>query len=87
MAPESQPTKSVPRRVRLAIERNIAEMSPDRTPQPRTPRENLYQRSVETTRPLLGISLFEEKCDLTDADAQEATVRACRSANPGMIIG
>ena len=25
-------------------------------------------------------------CDLTDEDAQEATVRACRSVNPGIII-
>ena len=33
-----------------------------------------------------GVALFNEHCDLTDADAQEATVRACRSANPGIII-
>ena len=32
MVLESQPTKSVPRRVRLAIERNIDEMCPNRTP-------------------------------------------------------
>ena len=32
MVLESQPTKSVPRRVRLAIERNIEEMCPYRNP-------------------------------------------------------
>ena len=86
MALESQPTKSVPRRVRLAIERNIFAMSPDQNPQPRTQRDNLHLRSVETSRPLRGIALFDGKHDLTDADAQEATVRTCRSANPGIII-
>ena len=30
--------------------------------------------------------LFDETCDLTDEDAQEATVRACCSVNPGIII-
>ena len=30
--------------------------------------------------------MFDETCDLTDEDAQEATVRACRSVNPGIII-
>ena len=58
---ESQPTKSVPRRVvRLAMKRNIVAVSQDRTPQPRTQRENLYLRTVETTRPLRGIALFDE---------------------------
>ena len=85
MALESQPTKSVPRRVVLAVERHIVAMSPDRTLQPRTRSENLYVRSVERTRPLRGIAPFDEKCDLTDADAQEATVRACRSAKLGII--
>ena len=43
-------------------------------------------RSVGTTRPLRGVALFDETCDLTDEDVQEASVRACRSANPGIII-
>ena len=30
--------------------------------------------------------MFDETCDLTDEGAQEATVRACRSVNPGIII-
>ena len=30
--------------------------------------------------------MFDETCDLTDEDAQEATVRACCSVNPGIII-
>ena len=50
MALESKPTKPVPRRVRLAILRKIVATSPDRTHQPRTQLENLYLRSVETTR-------------------------------------
>ena len=50
MALEPQPTKSVPRRVRLAIEKNIAAL--DQTLQPRKQCENLYMKSVETTRPL-----------------------------------
>ena len=83
MVPEFQPTKSV---VRLVIERNIVAMSPDRTPQSRTQRENLYMRSGETTRPSRGVALFGDNCDLTDADAQEDTVLACRSANPRIII-
>ena len=86
MVLESQPTKSVPRRVRLAIERNIDEMCPNRNPQSRMQHENLVVRSVGTTRPLRGVALFDETCDLTDEDAQEATVRMCRSANPGIII-
>ena len=83
---DSQPTKSVPRRVRLAIERNIDEICPNRNPQSRLQHENLDVRSVGTTRPLRGVALFDETCDLTDEDAQEATVRACRSVNPGVII-
>ena len=43
-------------------------------------------RSIGTTRLLRGVALFDETCDLTDEDAQEATVRACRSVNPGIII-
>ena len=39
MALESQPTKSVPRRVRLGFARNIVAMSPNQTSQPRTQRE------------------------------------------------
>ena len=70
----------------LAIERNIVALSPDRTLQPRTQCENLYMKSVETTRPLRGVAWFNEKCDFTEADAQGATVRACNSANPGIII-
>ena len=66
----SQPTKSVPRRVRLAIERNINEMCPKRNPQSRLQHENLDVRSVGTTRPLRGVALFDETCDLTDEDAQ-----------------
>ena len=83
---DSQPTKSVPRRVRLVIERNIDEMCPKRNPQSRMQHENLDVRGVGTTRPLRGVALFDETCDLTDEDAQEATVRACRSVNPGIII-
>ena len=83
---DSHPTKSVPRRVRLAIERNIDGICPNRNPQSRMQHENLDVRSVGTTRPLRGVALFDETCDLTDEDAQEATVRACRSANPGIII-
>ena len=48
--------------------------------------ENLDVRGVGTTRPLRGVSLFDETCELTDEDAQEATLRACCSANPGIII-
>ena len=86
MVLESQPTKSVPRRVRLAIERNIDEKCPNRNPQSRMQHENLDVRSHGATRPLRGVALFDETCDLTDEDAQEATVRACRSVNPGIII-
>ena len=83
---DSQPTKSVPRRVRLAIERNIDEICPNQNPQSRLQHENLDVRSVGTTRPLRGVALFDETCDLTDEDAQEATVRAYRSVNPGITI-
>ena len=48
--------------------------------------ENPDVRSDGTTRPLRGVVLFDETCDLTDEQAQEATVRACCSANPGIII-
>ena len=48
--------------------------------------ENLDVRGVGTTRPFRGVALLEETCDLTDEDAQEATVRACLSVNPGIII-
>ena len=85
MVLHSQPTKSVPRRVRLAIERYIDEMCPNRKPQSRMQHENLDVRGVGTTRPLRRVALFDETCDLTDEEAQEATVRACRSANPGII--
>ena len=56
-----------------------ASRTPCMVSQPRAQRKNLNLRSVETTRPLRGIAL-------TDADTQEATVRACHSANPGIII-
>ena len=55
-------------------------------PQSRMQHETLDVRSVGTTRPLRGVALFDETCDLTDEEAQEATVRACRSVNPGIII-
>ena len=84
---DSQPTKSVPRRVRLAIERNIDVMCPNRHPQSRMQHENLDVRSVGATRPLRGVALFDATCDLTDEDAQEATVRACHSVKHGVIIG
>ena len=71
---DSQPTRSVPRRVRLAIERNIDEICPNRKLQSRLQHENLDVRSVGTTRLLRGVALFDETCDLTDEDAQEATV-------------
>ena len=86
MVLDSQPTKSVPRRVRLAIARKIDEMCPKRNPKLRMQHENSDVRSVGTTRPLRGVALFDETCDLTDDDVQEAAVRACRSANPGIII-
>ena len=63
---DSQPTKSLPRRVRVAIERNIDEMCPKRNPQSRLQHENLDVRSIGTTRPLRGVALFDETCDLTD---------------------
>ena len=50
--PSQLDTKSVPRRVRLAIERNIFAMSLDQTFQSGIQRENMYLRTVETTRPL-----------------------------------
>ena len=86
MVLDSQPTKSVPRRVRLAIERNTDEMCPNRNPKLRMQHENPDVRSVGTNRPLRGVALFDETCDLTDDDAQETAIRACRSANPGSII-
>ena len=49
---DCQPTKPVPRRVRLAIERSIDEICPTRHPQSRLQHENLDVRSVGTTRPL-----------------------------------
>ena len=61
-------------------------MCPKRNHQLRMQHEKLDVRSVGTTRPLRGAALFDETCDLTDAEPQEATVRACRSANPGIII-
>ena len=83
MVLESQTTNSVPRQLRLAIESHIDEICPNRNHQSRLQHENL---DVGTTRPLRGVALFDETCDLTDEDAQEATVRACRSVNPGIII-
>ena len=61
-------------------------MSLGQTFQSRIQRENMYLRTVETTRPLRGVVLFDQNCDLNDAEAQEDTVQACRSANPGIII-
>ena len=86
MVLDSQPTKLFPRRVRLSIEWNIDDMCPDRNPQSRLQHENLHVRSVGTTRPLRRVALFDETCDLTDEEAQEASVRARRSVNPGIII-
>ena len=60
----SQPTKSVLRRVRLAIERNIDEMCPKRIPKLKMQHENPDVKHVETTRPLRGVLLFDETCDL-----------------------
>ena len=78
---DSHPTKSVSRRVCLAIERNIDD---------KNARNNITSQerkmSVGTTRLLRGVALFDETCDLADEEAQEATVRACRSTNPGIII-
>ena len=71
---DSEPTESVPRRMRQAIERNIDEICPNRNPQSRLQHENLDVRSVGMTRPWRGVALFDETCDLTDEDAQEATV-------------
>ena len=53
--------------------------------QSRMQHENLDVTSVGTTRLLRGVALFDETCDLTDEEAQEATVQACRRANPGII--
>ena len=66
MVLDSQRTKLVSRRVRLAIERNIDEICPKRNPQSRLQHENLDVRSVGTTRPLRGVALFDETCDSTD---------------------
>ena len=77
MVLDSQPTKSVPRRVRLAIGKNIDEKSPNQNHQSRVQHENLDVRGVGTTRPLRGVALFDETCDLTDEDAH---------VNPGVII-
>ena len=55
-------------------------------PKSRVQHMNLDVRSVGTTRPLRGVALFDETCDLTDEGAQEATIRACHSVNPGIII-
>ena len=85
MVLDSQPTKSVPRRVRLATERSIDEMCTKRNLQSRMQHENLDVKSVGTTRPLRGAALFDDTCDVTDEDAQDAAVRACRSVNPGII--
>ena len=53
---DSQPTKSVPRRVRMAIERNIDETCPKRHPQSRLHYENLYVESIGTTRLSRGVA-------------------------------
>ena len=82
---DSQATKSVLCWLRLAIERNIDETCPNRNPQSRFQPENREVWSVGTTRPLRGVALFDESFDFTE-DAQEATNRACRSLNPGIII-
>ena len=62
---DSEPTKAVPRRVRLAIERNIAAMKPELTIRPRTKRESMCMESVETARPLQRVALFDGMCALT----------------------
>ena len=49
MVLDSQPTKSVLRRVRLAIERNIDEICLNQNPQSRVQHVNLDVRSVGTT--------------------------------------
>ena len=46
--------------------------------------EKLGMRSVGTTRPLRGVAFFDETCGLTNEEAQDTTVRACR-ANLGII--
>ena len=69
----------------ISLQRNQSGQS-SRTIQPRTKRESMCMKSVETTRPLRGVALFDGKCILTDEDAQEATVRAYHSANHGTII-
>ena len=79
-------SNSVPRQVGLAIERHIAATSPNPTPQPRLQRRHQCLGSVEAARPLRGIVLFNGRCDLTDAETQEATIHSCRSENPGIII-
>ena len=87
MVLDSQPTKSVPRRVRLAIERNVDEMCPNRKSQSRLQtREPGCEERWDYTTFAGSCFLFGETCDLTDEEAQEAKVRACRSVNPGIII-
>ena len=86
MVLESQPTKSVHRRARLAIERNIDEMCPNRNPQSRMQRGNLDVRSVGTTRPLREAALFDGTCEVTDEDALATTVRAYRKVDLGINI-
>ena len=71
--------------MRLAIERNILGICPNRNPQSRLQHENPDVRSVGTTRLLRGAALFDETCDLTDEDTQEAAIRATRSVNPETI--
>ena len=83
---EQQPSKSVPRWVRLDIGRNIDELCQSRNPQLRMQRGNQDVRSFGTTRPLRGVFLIYGTCEVTDEGAQETTIRAYLQVNPGIII-
>ena len=71
---DSQSTKTVLHRVRLSIERNVDEICFNQNPNSRVQRNNLDVRSVGTTRPLRGVAVIDETCDLTDEEAQDITV-------------
>ena len=83
---DSKSTKTIPYRVRLSIERNVDEICFNQNPNSRVQRNNRDVRCVGTTRPSRGVALIDETCDLTDEEAQEATIRAYHSVNPGIAI-
>ena len=48
------------------------------------PRKRVESRAQVTES--VCLPEFGEMCDVTEADAQEATVRACHTVNPGIIV-